>query len=304
MGLLQDLERGTELLLDGGMGQELAARGVDTTQGLWSAQALRSTPETVLAVHRDFIAAGADIITTNSYATTRRRLEDHGQGDAFADLNRRAGELARQASEEAGREVLVAGSLPPIHGSYRPERVPRARELEPAYREQAEALAEHVDLFLGETLSTTAEAVAVAGACARLGKPVWISWTVADDGSGLVRGGDTIPDAVADLAGERVDALLLNCSMPESIEAAMRLLSANVRVPYGAYANGFTAIGADHDVADGANVPGARDDLDPERYAEWVSRWLDNGARIVGGCCEVGPAHVARLRRLIDERQG
>ena len=293
------LQDGHRLLLDGGMGQELAARGLETSDGLWSARALVDHPEAVLAVHRDCITAGADVITVNSYATTRRRLDPTDIEDGFVRFNRAAGELARQAADEADREVLVAGSLPPIYGSYRPDRVRSLEEIEPLYREQAAILAEYVDLFLCETMSTAVEALAAARGAASTGLPVWVSWTVADDGSGLLRSGETVQAAIESLDGVEVEALLFNCSMPESVDAALPALAEHARRPFGAYANGFSAIGAGFEVADGANVPARREELTPARYAEHARRWLDAGASIVGGCCEVGPAHIAELRRFV-----
>jgi len=281
------------------MGQELAKRGIDTaSNGLWSAQALVEQPDVVVAVHRDYIDSGADVITTNSYATTRRRLEAGGQSDAFSRLNEAAGALAAQARDASDRDVGIVGSLPPIHGSYRPDRVGQLEELEPLYREQAETLAPYVDGFLCETMSTISEALAAYRGAAAVGKPVWVSWTVADDGSGRLRSGEAIEDAVAEL-GEAA-ALLVNCSMPESVEAALPAMAAHATVPFGAYANGFQAIPVDYEVADGKDVPDARADLSPEHYAKHAAKWLDAGAGVIGGCCEVGPAHIRALRQLLD----
>ena len=300
-------ERGP-LLLDGGMGQELAARGMDTKDGLWSAPTLLEDPEAVLGVHRDYAAAGADILTTNSYAATRRRFAQHGMQDAFERANQTAGELARQAATDAatasGRPVLVAGSLPPLHGSYRPDRVRPVDELVPRYREQAELLAEFADLILCETMSTAAEALAAARGGAATGLPVWVSWTVADDGTGRLRSGESIREALDTLDGVGVEVVLVNCSMPGSIRAAMPELSTHAARPFGAYANGFSAIHGDFDVADGANIPSPRAELTPARYAAHARAWLDAGASVVGGCCEVGPAHIARLRRRLDGAGG
>lgn len=287
------------IILDGGMGQELAARGLETSDGLWSARALVTAPDDVMAVHRDFIDAGADVITTNTYASTRRRLDPVDEG-AFERLNRRAGELANRAREESGREVRIAGSLPPLHGSYRPDRVRPVEELEPLYREQAELLTEFVDLFLCETMSTAAEALAAARGAAATGLPVWVSWTVADDGSGRLRSGETVAEAIRALGTIDADGLLLNCAMPESIDAAMPELAQSANERFGAYANGFSAIGEGFDVADGANVPQRRTELTPEAYARFARGWIDRGASIVGGCCEVGPAHIGALRRMVD----
>lgn len=297
---LVDLEQGGCLLLDGGTGQELAARGVDTESGLWSAQAMLDAPDTLVAVHRDFIDAGADVIIANTYTTARGRLESVGAGARFESLNRRACELAHRARDDSGRAVAIAGSLAPMHGSYRPDRVRPVDELEPQYREQAELLAGYVDVLLCETMSTASEALAAARGAAATGLPVWVSWTAADDGSGTLRSGEAIADAIAALADERVDAVLVNCSMPESVDGAMPALAAHAGRPFGAYANGFEAIPADHEIDAGRNIPGARGDLDPERYAQHAGRWLDAGARLVGGCCEVGPAHIRRLRALLD----
>ncbi|MDX1605262.1 MAG: homocysteine S-methyltransferase family protein [Candidatus Competibacterales bacterium] len=293
---LEELAQGGRLLLDGGLGQELVRRGVDTSGGLWSAQALLTTPEIVVAAHRDFIAAGADVITTNTYATTRRRLEDD---ETFRRLNRTAAELACRARDKSGREVLIAGSLPPIHGSYRPDRVRPLRELEPQYREQAELLAQHVDLFLCETLSTVTEALAAARGAAATGKPVWVSWTLADDVAAVLRSGESLETAIAALDEVPVSALLVNCSIPESITTAMPVLAARAGRPFGGYANGFEPIRAGFDVADGRNLPRARRELDPERYADYARRWRDAGAQLLGGCCEVGPAHIARIRETV-----
>lgn len=296
----RQLQDGQRLVLDGGMGQELAARGLETSDGLWSARALLDNPEAVVAVHRDFIDAGADVITANSYAATRRRLDATDIEDGFERCNQAAGRLARRAADDAQRKVLVAGSLPPIHGSYRPDRVRPLEEIEPLYREQAATLAEFVDLFICETMSTAAEAMAAARSAASTGLPVWVSWTVADDGTGLLRSGETVQEAIQLLDGVEVEAVLFNCSMPESVNAALPALAEHAGRAFGAYANGFSAIEAGFEVADGANVPDRREELTPARYAEHAQRWLDAGASIVGGCCEVGPAHIAELRRVIQ----
>ena len=114
------------------------------------------------AVHEDYIRAGAQVITTNTYVAILSRFEREGIGDRYHELNRLAGELAGQARDNCGRDVLIAGSLPPLNGSYRPDRVRPIEEIEPLYRDQAQILAPYVDLFLCETMSTGAEAVAAA----------------------------------------------------------------------------------------------------------------------------------------------
>jgi S-methylmethionine-dependent homocysteine/selenocysteine methylase len=294
--------QGTPMLLDGGMGQELVARGVDNSTGLWSAQALIDQPRIVQDAHAAFLAAGAELIIANTYASTIRRVPER---ETFERLNRTAGELARAAVAEADHDALVAGSLPPMFGSYRPDRVRGEDELLPMYRAQCEVQAPYVDLFLCETMSTAGEGRAAAKAAAAFGKPVWVSWTLEDDRSGRLRSGESIPAAAEALADLEVAALLVNCTIPEAATAAMPALAqAAAGRPYGAYANGFQPIDSRVGVNDGADVPGARADLDPAAYADFAEAWRRAGATLIGGCCEVGPDHIAELRRRLAAAPG
>jgi S-methylmethionine-dependent homocysteine/selenocysteine methylase len=289
------------VLMDGGMGQELRRRGLTGgPPGLWSANALLQSPATVLEVHRDYIRAGARIITTNSYSTKRPVLDAAGIGDRFEALNRLAGELACQARDELEADVLIAGSLAPLHGSYRPDLVRPFAEILPLYREQAELLAPYVDLFLCETMSSAAEARAAACGAAATGKPVWVAWTLDDRGEGRLRSGETVSEAAAALAEVPVSGFLANCCAPESITAAMPVLAALGPWPCGGYANGFAAVPAGWEATDGIAVLGTRQDLDPDAYLKYAREWIAAGARLVGGCCEIGPEHIARLHEALN----
>ncbi len=288
------------LLLDGGMGRELRRRGVPILDTIWSANALVVAPHTVREVHLDYIAAGADVITTNTYGIIRGELAKEGIEERYGELNRMAGDLARQAREEGGRDVAIAGSLPPLRGSYRPDLVGPLAEILPQYREQVELLAPYVDVFLCETMSSAAEGFAAATAAAESGKPVWVSWTLAEDQSGNLRSGESVRQAAAAIAHLPVAAYLANCCAPESIAAAMPALAALGRGPVGGYANAFRPVPADW-VMDRDGLLPLREDLDPEEYAGHVAHWHADGARIVGGCCGTGPEHIARLRRMMEE---
>ncbi|MEX2009729.1 MAG: homocysteine S-methyltransferase family protein [Dongiaceae bacterium] len=290
------------VLLDGGMGRELRARGVPIPPTIWSANALLVAPDVVRQLHTDYIAAGAQVITTNSYGVIRADLAKERIEHRFAELNDLAGRLAVEARTRAGRPVAIVGSLPPLRGSYRPDLVGPFDEIEPLYEEQARALLPHVDLFLCETMSSAAEAVAATTAAVRTGKPVWVSWTLHEDNSGRLRSGETVREAAAALADLPVSAFLVNCCAPESIAAAMPDL-ARLGAPCGGYANAFRPVPADWTL-DGAKPTDGllklREDLDPEHYAEHARGWRASGARILGGCCGTGPAHIARLRALIE----
>jgi len=289
------------VLMDGGMGQELRRRGLtEGPPGLWSANALLRSPETVLEIHRDYIRAGARVITTNSYSTKRPRLEPDGLGDRLEALNRLAGELACRARDELNPEVLIAGSLAPLYGSYRPDLVRPFAETLPLYREQADILAPYVDLFLCETMSSAAEAFAAASGAAGTGKPVWVAWTLDERGEGRLRSGESVSEAAAALEGVPVSALLANCCPPESITAALPELVALAPRPWGGYANAFRMVPAGWDATDGFTALGVRPDLDPDGYARHVQGWVAAGARLVGGCCEIGPEHIRRLREVLS----
>jgi S-methylmethionine-dependent homocysteine/selenocysteine methylase len=138
---------------------------------------------------------------------------------------------------------------------------------------------------------------AAATAARESGMPVWVGMTVRDDGSGMLRGGESLAEAHAALDEIGVDARLLNCSKPEAISASWPAFERKGKA-LGAYANGFTAIDS---LKPGGTVKTleARHDLGPREYAQFALQWADAGATIVGGCCEVGPAHIAALREAL-----
>jgi S-methylmethionine-dependent homocysteine/selenocysteine methylase len=288
------------LLLDGGMGRELRNRGVPILDTIWSANALVVAPDMVREVHLDYILAGADVITTNTYGIIRGELAKEGIEDRCADLNRLAGRLARQACEAGGRSVAIAGSLPPLRGSYRPDLVGPIDEILPLYREQVELLAPYVDLFLCETMSSAAEGLAAATAATESGKPVWLSWTLHEDQSGRLRSGESVGEAAAAVAHLPIAAFLANCCPPESIAAAMPELVALRRGPIGGYANAFRPVPKDW-VMERDGLLKLREDLGPEEYARHVGHWHIEGASIVGGCCGTGPEHIAKIRQMMDK---
>ena len=289
------------VLLDGGMGRELRHRGVPIPDSIWSANALIVAPDVVRQVHEDFIAAGADLVTTNTYGMIRAELAREGLEDRFAELNILACMLAQAARAAGGRPVLIAGSLPPLRGSYRPDLVGLYDEIEPLYREQAEILMPYVDLFICETMSSAAETLAAATAAASTGRPVWVGWTLHEDASGRLRSGETIAEAAAAVAHLPVSGFLANCCSPESIGAAMPALVA-LGKPAGGYANTFTPVPEDWTLDGEMESDGfiaLRGDLGPARYAHHAQAWLDAGARIIGGCCGTSPEHIAKLHELV-----
>ena len=292
------------ILLDGGMGQELINRGASGQGALWSARALLDNPAAVQAVHEDYIRAGADVITTNSYACIRNNFEPEGLLHRLEEMNQLSAMLARQARDKVGKRVLIAGSLGPQRGSYRPDLVGSYDETYDLYREQAEFLAPLVDFFICETLSCIKEARAAVAAANTTGKPVWLSWSIEDTGAANLRSGEPIRAAWDDIDGTGVSAVLLNCSPPEAISRVLPELVSLSNIPVGAYANAFTPIPEQWDYHGEESIPAPRTDVNPEAYANHAADWLAAGARIIGGCCEVGPAHIAQLNQQLRASAG
>ena len=290
-------------LLDGGLGQELMTRSGIRPNWLWSVQVMIDDPNLVQQVHRDFFLAGSDVATTNSYAIHRDRLKIYGLEEQFADLHRQACQLAVSARNEHGHG-LVAGSLGPIGGSYRPERAPAAEQAAELYAEMALLQEPYVDVFLCEAMASIEQARgAVMGA--RTGsKPVWLAVTVNDSDGTRLRSGEPLVEVLPLLEEFNLEALLVNCSAPEAINQAIPLL-VNQSGPIGAYANGFVKISEEFLVDDATvEVLEKRADLGPSAYADFVEGWVRQGAAIVGGCCEVGPAHIHELARRLKKPVG
>ncbi|PDQ20014.1 homocysteine S-methyltransferase [Mesorhizobium sanjuanii] len=285
------------ILTDGGMGQELVRRSKSEPTPLWSARVLIDEPDLVRDLHAEFIRAGARVITINTYSATPERLAREGAEELFKPLQKRGIELAKQARDDAG-DVAIAGCLSPLFGSYAPALTISFQETLDTYRRIVAEQADGVDLFLCETMASAEEARAAVTAASESGKPIWVSWTLADHGTPRLRSGEPIAAAASALDDLPVTARLINCCRPEAITAALpELIGLGGQV--GAYANGFTSIEA---LKHGGTVHvlHARHDLDPEAYADQAVGWVEAGAGIVGGCCEVGPVHITTLRDRLE----
>ena len=287
-------------ILDGGMGQELIARSPDGPTPLFGTQVLLDHPEIVRAVHDDYFAAGADIATTNTYAILHDRLEKHGLDDRFRELHNSAckAAIAARDAKGAGR---VAGSIGPLGWSYRADMAPPIDEAAALYAEIALLQDPMVDLIMCETMSGLDQAEGALKGATQGNNPVWICCSVDDEDGTKFRNGDPI-EGILDLAGKYgAAAVLVNCSIPEAVSQALPLISRK-GIPTGAYANGFTKITQEFAAGQtSVDILDSRKDLSPAAYADFAERWAEMGATIIGGCCEVGPAHIAELsRRLRD----
>jgi len=285
-------------LLDGGLGQELLARSAAAPTGLWSTQFLIDRPELVRELHSDYFSAGADVATTNSYAILPDRLRPFGLENRFVELQRLACQLAVSARDEHG-QGLVAGSMGPVGRSYRPDLAPPIEEAASLYAEIAAIQEPYVDIFLCETMSSVAQARGAVMGASSGRRPVWLAVSVDDEDGTRLRSGEAITEILPLLSEFDLAALLVNCSPPEAVSQALPLL-AGQGIPLGAYANGFVKIAPDY-LQEGATVDllQARKNLGPEVYTQFAEDWTKQGATIIGGCCEVGTAHIEELAKRL-----
>lgn len=297
-------------ILDGGMSRELMSLGAPFKQPEWSAQALIEAPEYVKQVHKSFVAAGADIVTTNSYALVPFHIGEDRFWQDGESLVQLSGKLARQVADEEyqhnGKQIIVAGSLPPIFGSYRPDLFDN-KKVQRYLDVLVRGLAPYVDVWLGETLSLISEAEAVLLAVKDYPKPVWVSFTLEDekemaDRSPRLRSGELVDYATHRMVVLGVNALLFNCSRPEYMEAAIKtakkvLDESTGNFQLGVYANAFKPKPTNYAANEG--VAETRQDLSPEAYEDFAKQWVNNGATIIGGCCGVGHTHIQGLTKAL-----
>ncbi|MEO0342779.1 MAG: homocysteine S-methyltransferase family protein [Pseudomonadota bacterium] len=283
-------------ILDGSIGQELVKRLGEAPTPLWSTNVMLEDPELVADVHLDYFRVGAEIATLNTYAVLRDRLQNNGIPEKFEDLHQTAQRLAAKARDANG-SGKIAAALGPLGASYRPDMFPSVEDAATAYAELVALHDNFVDIHLLETVSGLRHAEGILEGTKDATKPVWLAVSVNDDEPEKLRSGEPLTDVKPLIEKYTPAAVLINCSTPEAVTEALPII-AKWGVPFGAYANGFTKI-ADGFLTDNPTVDAlsARTDLDPIAYADFAANWVEMGATIIGGCCEVGPDHIAELKR-------
>lgn len=294
-------------MLDGALGTELVRRGVR-----WRKHGLVTDAPTVEQLHEEYLAAGADVLRTNTFQLNPRiylnvfRNRPHmrhigapGLEDLTPKLIRTSVRLARQACERTGRiaDVAIAGVLSPLEHCFRPDLAPSADQARSEHEELAQVFAEEqVDLLLLESMNTIHEAKAALAAGRAVGLPVWVSFVLGPEGDLLSR--EPLEKAVAEMEKDGADAILVNCAPPQDITRALGKIRNCSSLPFG----GFAHIGR-------FSPPSWKFEFfpqfietemwPPDRYAGEVRRWRDQGATILGGCCGTAPEHIAALRSVI-----
>ena len=289
-------------ILDGGMGQELLARGMKPNGTLWSANAIINPDyhKLLLDTHLDFIKAGAEVIVTATFTTRRNRLRDNNVEDKFEYLNKKAGEIAIEVKQKFP-DVLIAAGLPPQNNTYEPDDRPK-EEITENFNEQARLLNPYIDFFYFDVWSSIQEFKCGIDAIKEFKKPYLIGIHISE-GCNLPSG-EKISD-IKSIIDHNALGVMLSCVSPENYEKNLNELK-ELNVPFGFKLNGFmttkstSGYKASYLKSNGNpnEFLGQRKDLTPNKIYEISKKFKESGASIIGGCCETGPAHTAAMAKL------
>ena len=291
-------------ILDGGMGQELLARGMEPNGTLWSANALLQEKyhELLLNTHIDFIKAGAEVIVTTTFTTRKVRLRDNNVEDKFEYLNKKAGEIAQKA-KKLYPNILIAGGLPPQYLTYEAD-TRSDIEIAENFKTQAELLNPYVDFFYFDVLSSVKEFKIAIESISQFNKPYLIGAHISD-GTNLPSG-EKISEIMTKIKHEKLLGIILSCISPENYELNLNEIK-NLGVPFGFKLNGFIKTNPKPNYTGAFNESktgnpneflGVREDLTPDKMSEFAKKFKDAGATILGGCCETRPSHIKAFASL------
>jgi homocysteine S-methyltransferase len=290
-------------ILDGGMGQELLARGMEPNGTLWSANALLQEKyhPLLLDTHLDFIKSGAEVIVTNTFTLRRKRLRDNNIEDKFIALNKKAGEISLKA-KELNPHILIAGGLPPQNNTYEADDR-EVDEIKEDFYQQAKILDPFVDFFYFDVLSSLREFKIGIEAIKSFNKPYLIGAHISE-GTKLPSN-ESISDIINKIEHRNLLGLMLSCVSPENYQKNSHEIK-SLGVPFGFKLNAFkTTISqngymAQYTKSNGNpnEFLGQRKDLTPENLAIIVKKFKDSGATILGGCCETKPEHIKEMAKL------
>ena len=294
----------TTRILDGGMGQELLARGMKPNGTLWSANALLNEEyhKLLLDTHLDFIKAGAEVIVTTTFTTRKIRLKDNNVEDKFEYLNKKAGEIAQKA-KEVHPNVLIAGGLPPQYLTYEADPRPD-EEIRENFYSQARLLNPYIDFFYFDVLSSINEFKIGIESIKEFNKPYLIGAHISN-GTKLPSG-EKISEIITSINHKKLLGIILSCISPENYDLNLNEIK-NLGVPFGFKLNAFIKTNPKPNYTGAYNQSktgnpneflGVRKDLTPEKMLEFAKKFKDAGATILGGCCETRPSHIKAFSSL------
>ena len=289
-------------ILDGGMGQELLARGMKPNSTLWSANAIldENYHQLVLDTHLDFIKAGAEIIVTTTFATRQKRLKENNLLDKFEYLNQKAGEIA-QAAKKKFPNTYIAGGIPPQNLTYEADDRDEA-EITENFNSQAKALDPYVDFFYFDVWSSVKEVSCGIEAIKEFRKPYLIGLHISE-GTNLPSGEKI--KYIKNIIDKNVLGVMLSCVSPENFEKNLLELK-SLNIPFGFKLNGFVTTKLKESYtsifkgkkSNPNEILGKRQDLTPIKIQEIAKKFKDAGATILGGCCETRPSHIEAMSKI------
>ena len=291
-------------ILDGGMGQELLARGMEANGTLWSANALlqKKYHKLLLDTHLDFINSGAEVIVTTTFTTRRMRLRDNNVEDKFEYLNTKAGEIAKKA-KDLNPHVLIAGGLPPQYLTYEAD-TRSDNEIRENFYEQAKLLDPFIDFFYFDVLSSVKEFKLAIEAIRSFNKPYLVGAHISE--GVRLPSGENISDIISKIEHKYLLGLILSCISPENYEQNLNEIK-NLGVPFGFKLNGFVTTKPKLGYTKSFNKSksgnpneflGQRKDLNPKKMAQLARKFKNAGATILGGCCETRPSHINEIFKI------
>ena len=287
------------ILIDGGMGQELIHRSKVKPDGLWSARVMLDNYDLVVDLHRDFIKAGAEAITLNSYSVTPQKLKRHNLEELFIPLQKSAIKAAIEAKKSSSVEtdIKIIGCLPPLVMSYKTNIGMDKNEAKDTYKKIIEIQEPHVEILCCETVCSIEEAHTATETALTTDKKVWLSFCVKEEDGTLLRSGESLEDALREFNNSKIDSFLINCAPPEAIHSSINVMK-NFSKPYGALPNAFVTVN-DLDIHNDVSILKKRSDLNINKFTGEILSYIKNNASIIGGCCEVGPKYIEALKNEI-----
>ena len=293
-------------ILDGGMGQELLKRGLKPQGTLWSASALieEKYHQLVTDTHLDFINAGADVIVTATFTARRIRLIENKCEEHFEHINTKAVELALKARDISKKNILVAGGLPNQYQTYNENLGDDLNLIEKNFYDQAKLLKSNIDFFYLDVMGSGKECEIALKTIKSFNLPVLIGVHIRKNGK--LPSGENISDIVKKYKEENWLGIIAACVHPESYEIITKELK-NLNIPYGFKLNAFKNIPDDYAAREpsiwgkGGNptkILGSREDITESKFYEFVKKFKDAGATILGGCCEIRPSHINKIASL------
>ncbi len=281
--------------MDGGMGTEILNRSVATTLPLWSAGALLTHPAVVKKIYEDYIKAGAEIIITNTFSTTRRVFAKKDISEKAREATLLACQLAQEARKQVkvSREVYIAGSVAPLEDCYAPELTPSQKDLDREHLELARDLKEGgVDFILIETMITLRETLAALKAAKKVGLPVAVSFCC--NNKLQLLGGEALEEVVH--AVENFEPLFIgvNCVSIKIATKTVLYLKKITQFPVSVYAQG-------DGIPDDEQGWKFTNKEKKQAYLKAVKQWLFDGAQIIGGCCGTTPAYIKNIGLLLKK---